>query len=355
MMADEGFEYPYLLDGDGDAADDDKLCIDLDTIMSVLDEDTNPSESSPEDSSLKNISPGESGIHDNFLLQNGNSVLECEHENRGPSSQTFSSPNAHAGGYTDSFSVIESDEICFTERTGVSNCEIPAYFADTRFPDPEANSSNIAVCRDNLNLTLWKCENDSQIKHAGYDAESEHASHGSIIENVDVNFENYGAYMKDIIGVSGKQENDSCTSFEMSFVDADRSSHVATSTDSSICQGSNVPNDFSDYYLSLNCYQGMDDRPVVANTSGCLSNGVYPHTWQNEEMTRNMKVAKMKFFADTAHVSSGMDSSANGGISFQDSQFVFADSKHASFFPGNVLFEDNASAAAFNLCFIYFK
>jgi len=28
-------------------------------------------QSSPEDFSLKNISPGESGIHDNFLLQNG--------------------------------------------------------------------------------------------------------------------------------------------------------------------------------------------------------------------------------------------------------------------------------------------
>jgi len=28
-------------------------------------------QSSPEDSSLKDVSPGESGIHDNFLLQNG--------------------------------------------------------------------------------------------------------------------------------------------------------------------------------------------------------------------------------------------------------------------------------------------
>ena len=119
------------------------------------------------------------------------------------------------------------------------------------------------------------------------------ASHGSIIENIDLNFGDYETYMEDIIGFSGKQENDSCTSFEMSYVDAaDRSSHVATSTDSSICQGSNVPNDFSDYYPSLNCYQGMDDRPVVANSSGRLSNGVYPHVRKNEEMMKNMKVAK---------------------------------------------------------------
>jgi len=130
------------------------------------------------------------------------------------------------------------------------------------------------------------------------------ASHGSIIENIDVKVDDYETYMKDILGPSGEQENDSCTSFERSFVDADRSSHVATSTDSSICQDFNVPNDFSsDYYPSFNIYQGMDDRPVVANTFDCLFNGVYPHVWENEKMT----------------------------------------SKYASCFPGNVLFEDSAS------------
>ncbi|CAJ1961598.1 unnamed protein product [Sphenostylis stenocarpa] len=336
MMADEGFGYSCFLDGDGDAADDDKFCIDLETVMSVLDEDTDPSESSPEDFSLKNISPGESGIHDNFLLQNGNSVLECVHENQGPSPQTFSSSNALAGGYRDH----ESDDFCFTERTGVSNCEVPAYIAGTRFPDPEVNSSNVAVCGDGLKLTMWKCENDSQIKHVGYGAKSEYASHDSINENMDAKFDNHEAYMKDSIGPSGKQENDSCTSYEMSFADADRSSHVATSTDSSICQGSNVPSDFSDYYPSFNIYQSMDDRPVVGNTSGCLFDGVYPNVWENERMMTNMKVTKMELFTDT---SGGMHSIINGGISFQDTQYTYPDSKYASFFPGNALFEDSAS------------
>ncbi|XP_027933632.1 helicase-like transcription factor CHR28 isoform X3 [Vigna unguiculata] len=336
MMADEGFGYACFLDGDGNAADDDKFCIDLETVMSVLDEDNNPSESSPEDFSLKNISPGESGIHDNFLLQNaGNSVLECEHENQGPSPQTFSSPNALAGGYMDH----EGDDFDFTERTGVSNCEMPAYIC-TRFPDAEVNSSNVAVCGDSLKLTMWKCENDNQIKHVGYGAESEPASHGSIIENIDVKFDDYETYTKEITGPSGKQENDSCTSFERSFVDADRLSYVATSTDSSICQGSNVPNDFNDYYPSFNIYQGMDDRPAIANASDCLFNGAYPHVWENEKMTRNMKVNKMELFTDT---SGGMRSIISGGMSFQDNQYTFQDSKYASSFPGNVLFEDSAS------------
>lgn len=44
MMADEGFGYACFLGGDGNAAGDDKLSIDLETFMSVLDEDTDPSE-----------------------------------------------------------------------------------------------------------------------------------------------------------------------------------------------------------------------------------------------------------------------------------------------------------------------
>jgi len=44
MMADEGFGYACFFDGDGNVADDDKFCIDLETVMSVLDEDTDPLE-----------------------------------------------------------------------------------------------------------------------------------------------------------------------------------------------------------------------------------------------------------------------------------------------------------------------
>lgn len=261
-------------------------------------------------------------------------MLDSEHENGGPSSQTFSSPNAFAGVYMGSFSVVETDDICNAERTGVSECEMPAYSVGTSFT--EAKSNNVTVCGDNLNLSPWKGENDSQIRHAGDDVES-------VIENVDATFEYYGTVLKDIIGVSRQQENDACTSFEMSFVDADRSTHVATSTDSTICQGSDVPSDFSGYYPSLNCYQGMDARPVVTESSGCLPNGVCPQVWKNEEMSGNMKFAKMEFFADTNNVRCGMHSSTTDQMSFQDSQFMPADSEYPSFFPCNVLFEESES------------
>ncbi|XP_004485743.1 helicase-like transcription factor CHR28 isoform X2 [Cicer arietinum] len=370
-MADDGFEFPTLFGDDGDESDDEKLAMDIESFLSVLDEDCVPSESSHEDSSLKDVSPGESGVHDNFLLQNGNTMPDSELENQGPSSQTCSSPYAFAGGYRDTFSVVESDEIYYVERDGVSEREMPSYSVDTSLA--EANSNYPTVCGDSLNSSMWKGENDSQIKHIGDDVESEHASHSSIIENVDGTFEDFGTALKDIIGVSRQQENDSCTSFEMPFVDVDRPTHFGTSTNSTICQGSDVPTDFYGYYPSLNSYQGINVRPVVFDSSGYLPsgacpqfwkneemvnsnmkvermdsgylpNGACPQFWKNEEMVSNMKAERMDFLTDTTNMISGMHLRTIGRMPFQDSQFMPADSEYPSFFPGNVLFEDSESA-----------
>ncbi|WJX22233.1 hypothetical protein P8452_11557 [Trifolium repens] len=339
-MANDGYQLSLFGD-DGDESDDEKLAMDIESFLSVLDEDCVPSESSHEDSSLKDVSPGESGIHDSFFLQNGSSVLDSEHENQGPSSQTCSSPNAFAGGYMDSLSVFENDETCYAERAGVSEHEMSSYSADTNFA--EANSNTATVCRDNLNLSLWKGYNNSQIKHAGDDIESEHASHSSIVENVDGPLEDYETALKEIIGVPRQQENDSCTSFEMPYVDVNRPTYFGTSTDSTICQGSDVRSDYSGYYQSLDCYQGQDVRPVVTDSSGYLPNGVCPEFWKNEETMGNMKVEKMEFLTDTTNMIGGMHLSSIGRIPFQDSQFMPAESDYPSFFPGDVVFEDSES------------
>lgn len=338
-MADEGFPFPTLFADDD--SDDEKLAMDIESFLSVLDEDCVPSESSPEDSSLKDVSPGESGIHDNFLLQNENSLLDFEHENQGPSSRTCSSPNVFAGGYRDSFSVAESDETCYAEKAGVSEHEMPSYIVGTSFA--EANSNTVTLCGDNSNPSLWKDDNYSQIKHVVDDVESEHASHSSIIENVDGTFEDYGTALKDTIGVSRQPENDSCTSFEMPFVDVDIPTHFGNSADSIFCQGSDVPSDFSGYYSSLNCYQGIDVRPVVTGSSGYFPNGVGSEFWKNEELVRNMKVEKMECLTDTTNMIGGMHLSPIGRIPFHDSQYMPVNNEYPSFFPGNAKFEDGES------------
>ncbi|KAK7362904.1 hypothetical protein VNO77_05029 [Canavalia gladiata] len=387
VMADDDVDFSELFPA-GDEDDDGMLYIDIQTVLKVLDEDEgDPQEqNSPEDSSSKNVSPSEFGIHDTFQIENGsqvleephlsrldlldsvtscspfcsdvpdsgargsvglsdsaaNSMLDCERENQGPHSQACSSPNAFPGNFSDSFSPGETDEICYTERMGVAKLEIPAYSMETSFPD--AHSNNVSTCGDNLNLSMSKGENGSQFKHVGEDVESEYASAslGSIVENGDVNME---GYVDDIIGgVSGRQENDSCTSFEVSFMDADRSLHYATSTDSTVGLGSHVSSDFIDYHLSSNCYQGTDDRTFVADSSlGVLPNGICSQLWTNEETMNSMKAENVELNADIPCMSNGMPSSTTGGISFQDSQIMLADSGYPSFFSGKVTFDDMSS------------
>ncbi|TKY59320.1 SWI/SNF-related matrix-associated actin-dependent regulator of chromatin [Spatholobus suberectus] len=382
-MAEGDVDFSELFSAaDGD--DDGMFYIDIQTVLKVLDEadSCDPQENSPEDSSSKNVSPSEFGIHETVQIPNGsqvleephfsrldfvdsvtscspfcsdvsdsgargsvglsdsaaNSLLDCERENQGPQSQACSSPNAFPGNFSDSFSPGESDEIFYTERTGVSKHEIPAYSVETSFP--EAQSNNISICGDNLNLNMWKGENESQFKHVGEDVESEHASLSSIVDNGDVNIEDY---VEDIIGeVYGQQENDSCTSFETSFMDADRSLHVATSTDSTVGQGSHVSSDFVDYHLSSDCYLGTDAGPFVAD-SFYLPNGICSQLWTNEEMMNNMKVENAELNADLACMSNGIPSSTTGSISLQDSQIMLADSGYPSFHSGKVIFDDMSS------------
>ncbi|XP_028775534.1 helicase-like transcription factor CHR28 [Neltuma alba] len=335
-MADEGFDYSDLVDGDADA--DDKLFIDLDTVLNVLDEDCDPSESSLEGFSLKNVSPGESSIHDNFQLQSGNSMLCCDHENQGPPSQTCSSSHAVPDGFQQLDPLDGSNEICYTEREGTSGCEVPAQSLEPSAPEPHFN--NTSVCGDNLNLNpLWKEKKESQLKHVGEDVKSEYASYSPMIENSDVSFAQYGAFDEDMCeGVSGQPESDSCTSFEMSFMDANGGSHIGTSTNSTICRGFNALGDSRDYFSSLHGYKGTDDRllPSDLSLASYLPNVSGSQFWPNQEILDNVKGENMEYVADASRVSSNMHSSSTGGISFQDNQFLSADSEFSSFFPGNV-------------------
>ncbi|KAL2343988.1 hypothetical protein Fmac_005273 [Flemingia macrophylla] len=376
MAADGDVNFSELFSGDDDDAN---LYIDIQTVLKVLDEDDDsiPQENSHEDSSSENVSPSEFGIHDTFQIEKGsqvleephlsrldfvdsvescspfcsdvsdsgardsvglsdsaaNSMLDCEPENQGPQSQAYSSPFAFCGNFSNLLSPGESDEIFHTARTGVSEHEIPAY-VETSFPVAQPN--NTSNHGDNLNLSMWKGENESRFKLVAEDVESEHASLSSIVDNGNV---------EDIIrGVSGQQENDSCISYEASFMDADISLHVSTSTDSTIGQDSHVSSDFIDYRASSNCYQGSDDGPFVADSSlGILPNDICSQLWPNEAMMNNMKAENAELNADIACMSNGIASVSTGFMSLQDSEIMLADSGYPSFHSGNVNFEDMSS------------
>lgn len=102
----------------------------------------------------------------------GNSLIDCDNENQRPPSQTFSSSNAVPGSFWHLDPLDKSNEICYTEREGVSGCEIPAHTMEPSYPETNFNSKSVSG--DNLNLnSIWKGENESQFKLMGEDVESD--------------------------------------------------------------------------------------------------------------------------------------------------------------------------------------
>ncbi|KAL1327097.1 hypothetical protein HN51_037188 [Arachis hypogaea] len=358
-MADDDVNFSELFDGD----DDDNMCyIDLTTVMQVLNEDDDPLQSSPEDFSLQNGSSGESGVHDSFQLQNVCQMLEEEpHVSRlevdsatdcSPFCSDVSDSGAKDSVHFSANPVLErehenqglpSQACSSTEKTGLSKFETSSFGMETSFP--EAYSNNVSVCQDYLNKSMWKSGNERQFKHVGEDVESEHASHSSIIENGDLNFEDC---VEDAVrGAYGQQESDLCTSFQISDMEADDSLHASTSIDSALYQGSHFPSDLCGDYAYPNYHQGGTYDRSFANdpTLRFIPNGIGSKSWTNKEMMTNLKAENMEFCTDMAQISGGMHSVNTGGSSIHDSQFTLADSGYSSYFSGNSAFEDGVSVA----------
>ncbi|KAG2380758.1 uncharacterized protein HKW66_Vig0201300 [Vigna angularis] len=179
-MANDDVDFSKLFNGDDD--DDDMFYIDMNTVQKVLDEDDDCDflEKIPDDSSSKDVSPSRV-------------VLRSAHMARILVSKVQ---------LVNSLSPGESDEVFCTERTRVSKHEVPACSVESSFP--EAQSKNISICRDNLNPSLWKGENEIQFKHFREDVEFENTSISSIVDNDDINIE---GYVEDITrGVSGNRK-----------------------------------------------------------------------------------------------------------------------------------------------------
>ncbi|KAJ7946934.1 Helicase-like transcription factor CHR28 [Quillaja saponaria] len=384
----------------------DDLSMDLTTFYAILGEDCEPSKGSPEESLLKNVSTGvlapEVGSHKNSPLQNGSmvleevplsgadltgpvafyssysseasdsgtklscglsdlsgkSVLDSEYGKLEPSSQTCSPVNAFLDSCEDWFSLFQSNETCCQERTGVSHqCDIPTHSMESTFTEVDVN--HIAGHGDNLYPSSLKNEKENKLKHVGEHIDFEYASNSRTIGIVDVNFSNHGASEEETIEEASGQGRQEITS--PTFMDADRSPLLASSTDSTICQGSNVSSDCGEYYSSIQYCKDADDILFVTEPSfSYLPNG---SNSQFFPILTNMKDEKA-IFTTTACASSKKNSNASGGITFQSasevspidfsdaegwnfncqgSKYMQPNGEYSSLVAGNFLSEDKSS------------
>ncbi|KAL5579357.1 hypothetical protein UlMin_011799 [Ulmus minor] len=210
MMAESssnGLEQGVIDDGitDEDLGNN-NLCIDLDKFFDLLeepDEHCNPSQNFPEDLSVKNASEGEvvpGDDYQNYQLHNGNHLV-CSDSGKMVSAGSFNSTMNH-------------DMIL-----------------DYRVQEP------------------------SEVTGSHFNAFSPDVSQYCDSKNIDLNSCDYGTFEENRIVTFGRLENNSYTSMEMSFLDAEMSSRNITSAESSICQSTEIHSDNSAMPYGM----GVDD------------------------------------------------------------------------------------------------
>ncbi|KAJ7968497.1 Helicase-like transcription factor CHR28 [Quillaja saponaria] len=145
----------------------------------------------------------------------GKSILDSENGKLEPSSQTCSPVNAFLDSLEGWHSLIQSNETCYTDWTGVSHqCDIPTHSMESSFAEVDVN--HILGQGDNFYNSLLNGESENQLMHIGDDIDSEYASHSPTVENADVNFGSYGALDGNTIAEAsqqGRQDITSATSF----------------------------------------------------------------------------------------------------------------------------------------------
>ncbi|KAM1033287.1 hypothetical protein TB2_036290 [Malus domestica] len=299
--------------------DGDEMCIDVDTLYRLLDEE--PTQSCPENLSLENrleaeavsdaqllsgsqavkeeppietnlMGPGSwnppyrseashygAGGQDGSFDYEGNHDMNFDYKEMQPSSHTGSPGHTYSASLKDWISLIPANETCFTERVAVSQpCSTASSFS-------EGHVNHILNHRD---LNVLQGEVDVPGK-----AESEYASQCLGIENMDLNSRTYFNLGQNTTETLGLSENNSCTSMEMS---------------STLCQNSDV---FSDPYTAM-CGRSLDNTYFTdALMHHSPTRYYFP---SNEEMMPNVKDESGEFPTDSSCSTTKMNLNGQEGI-----------------------------------------
>lgn len=363
MMADNNWDFSF----NEFSADDEELSIDLESFYSILGEDPDPMQSSPEDFPFKNVSQDESapdfGHHDNsqphgfqelgrasslgdeFLRYSfnseashsitrgsdglfesaGNSIIECA---KLPSAHAGSPVRSGSGSLNDWISHVSGQETCCKERSGVSQdalsynrvdskeiqYEIPN--CSTAFSFAAGNSNYASDYTNGLDLNHLNGDTEAQFKHMGVEIHSEYASNSMVTENSDIGLGSYEPAIEKSTGDLVTGGKYSCTSMTISLRDADISSHDVNHTESSICQIPDVvyenSEDYSAVQYCLSADGSLFSDPSSQYMPDCFDLQFMP---SSEEMLINMKDENEELSAENTCLNSKMNLSQDARAS----------------------------------------
>ncbi|KAK2644149.1 hypothetical protein Ddye_019344 [Dipteronia dyeriana] len=326
--------------GDEGVEGGDDLSIDMETLFHILDEKKEEhndlQQSSPtDDPSLIDLTQDKSSLdvrdHNNLQLQSGSQVDLMD---PGTSHPSYSLEASDAGrGVSGDYNInLEPTELlCFpaqacsaslkdwfptpsvtycSEGVGVNPFETPGCSTASSFSEGDGNQ--VLDNSKNMNFDLMEGKTGIHFGNLGSQIDSEYASHGLGMENLDVKRGHYGPSNENRLGSLGALEPNSYTFIDRSFMDADVSSHNVTSTDSTICQSSEVVSDLDDHYPAMLFMNRGDSLFDVHSPFDFPSSFDFQYVPSNEEITTNKRDEEGEFLTESACSNSRMVLNSQG-------------------------------------------
>ncbi|KAK1557308.1 hypothetical protein Q3G72_022192 [Acer saccharum] len=339
----------------GDEAVDggDDLSIDMETLFHILDEKREEpndlQQSSPtDDPSLLDLMQDKSSLdvrdHNNLQLPSGSQVDLMDPATSHPS-YNLEASDARRGVSGDYNRNLEPMELmCFpapacsaslkdwflppsvtycSERVGVNPSETPGCSTASSFSEGDGNQ--VLDNSNNMNFDLMEGKTGIHFGNLGSQIDSEFvdASHGLGMENLDVKRGHYGASNENRLGSLGALEPNSYTFIDRSFMDADVSSHNVTSTDSTICQSSEVVSDLDDHYSAMLFMNRGDSLFDDHSPFDFPSSFDFQYAPSNEEITTNKRDEGGEFPTESACSNSRMVLNSQGAnVSMSDGSMI---------------------------------
>ncbi|GMJ14659.1 SNF2-RING-HELICASE-LIKE 4, embryo sac development arrest 16 [Hibiscus trionum] len=251
----------------GDDFAGDGLSMDIDSLIRIIEEKSDPPQGNPEDPSLRNMPEGDSVLESiQFRSESPSSGFTFggsfdSHGNLEPSTRDSSQVQTLSASLKE-WSAFQGAS--YTERVEMSLPEIPSCSTASSFTAIDDN--RVFDHGDNLNFDLvdnktglWSMNTKEEFDH-------KNALRSPADENTNITFDQYGDFLTNTVATLEAPDIKVARSVEFSSLDADMGSHNLTSNKPTIFHGSDIVSDVSGPCSVIPYYMNGND-PYFADSS----------------------------------------------------------------------------------------
>ncbi|XVF87540.1 hypothetical protein PTKIN_Ptkin18bG0128400 [Pterospermum kingtungense] len=265
-----------------DDIDADGLCIDLDVINRILEENHRPPQNNAEDPSVGDSAP--ESIHFQSELPSSGftfvDLLRCDSEVSDAKEGSLDVSVDYLGKLECSAqdcSLVQTSSASFkewfpngqgtsyAERDGMPLLQMLSCSTTSSFAEIDGN--HVLDHGDNLNFDLVNNRTDTQFKNTAEKFDDKNALHSPAVENINSIFSHYGDFLTNSLETLEALQNKVARSMEFSSFDDGTTSRNIASNESTICRGSDIVSDVSNHCSVIPHYMKGEDAYFVFEES----------------------------------------------------------------------------------------